>query len=300
MTNRHDRLLLKAPWLHLWAVLLVGFVAVLDNWTGIELSFSIFFLFPVAAVAWWGSWPSALAISVLSALAWLAADAAARDFDRPLILVWNTLVRFGFFVVVAALLGRIARSLQRERELARTDSLTGLANARWFYDFLAREIERVRRSGRSITLAYVDLDNFKSVNDTLGHPTGDRVLQTVSRSLGERTRRADVIARLGGDEFVLLLPDTDPDQVRAVIERTVAGVQETLERAQWPVTLSVGVVTVSQRLDSAEQLIKRADDVMYRAKASGKNKILFEIEDAEPTKTSLGDRGQRALRTEPP
>jgi diguanylate cyclase (GGDEF)-like protein len=254
-------------------------VAVLDNRTGIELSFSIFYLIPVAAVAWWGSPSAGVAISVLSALAWLAADAPARDFDRPLILIWNTLVRFGFFIVVAAALGRIARLLQHEHELARTDSLTGLANSRWFYDFLGREIERVRRSGRSITLAYIDLDNFKSINDELGHPTGDSVLQTVAQSLSAELRRADVIARLGGDEFAILLPDTDQGQARTVVERTVASVHETLGKAQWPVTLSVGVVTVSQPPSSAEQLIKQADDLMYRAKRSGKNQTLFEMGD---------------------
>ena len=101
------------------------------------------------------------------------------------------------------------------RASSRSDPLTGVANSRVFLELLKREIARARRYKRPLTLAYLDLDNFKSVNDILGHAMGDKVLQTVVSTVNANIRVTDVVGRLGGDEFVLLLPETDMQGARS-------------------------------------------------------------------------------------
>ena len=104
-------------------------------------------------------------------------------------------------------------------ELARTDFLTGASNARAFYDQAQMEMSRLQRSGQPLSIAYIDLDNFKKVNDTRGHNEGDRVLKTVVETLKQTLRGGDFIARLGGDEFAVLLPSTNDEQSRALMKR---------------------------------------------------------------------------------
>jgi len=163
-------------------------------------------------------------------------------------------------------------------KLALTDALTGLANRRAFREALESELARVARHGRPARLLFLDLDHFKAVNDTHGHAVGDEVLEGFSVVLKRGCRRGDLAARVGGEEFALLLPATGRASAALVAERVRRVVEfRPLGRAvPVPVTVSIGVVGTEDLPGgaSADELLRRADAALYRAKGEGRNRVV--------------------------
>jgi diguanylate cyclase (GGDEF)-like protein len=174
-------------------------------------------------------------------------------------------------------LDRIKRSEANLRELSLRDPLTGLYNRRAFVEQLDHELERSARHGLDCTLLLLDLDHFKSINDTWGHPGGDRALEIFSALCSEASRSSDVVARIGGEEFAILLPDTDGEQALGIAERLrqrIADAELAIEGLPRPLTItaSIGIATADTGMASAA-LITRADRALYRAKQSGRNRV---------------------------
>jgi diguanylate cyclase (GGDEF)-like protein len=191
--------------------------------------------------------------------------------------MWNAFVRFSFFLITALLLSAVRDRLDAERRLATTDGLTGLLNSRAFSEALEHHLALARRVGTSLTLLYVDLDDFKRINDTHGHREGDRQLRAVGRTLADATRRTDVVARLGGDEFAVILPDTDLDGAEAVTEKLCKLLRETPAPDRVPLTCSIGAVVFREQLRGADQAIAMADRLMYDAKRRGKDGVILRV-----------------------
>jgi diguanylate cyclase (GGDEF)-like protein len=255
---------------------LIGGIGILDFLTGYELAFSLFYLIPVSLVAWLTGQRLGILASFASAFVWLVADVAAGNFySRPFIYVWNTFIRLSFFVITAYLLSTLRRALEYEKESARTDYLTGAANSRLFYDLVQMEIGRFQRYERPFTLANIDLDHFKAVNDRFGHSVGDQVLRSVVSSIRKYLRKTDVVARLGGDEFALLLPETNQESARVVLAKIQSGLLEAMQRGNWPITFSIGVLTCSAAPNTADELMRMTDELMYAVKRDGKNAIKY-------------------------
>jgi diguanylate cyclase (GGDEF)-like protein len=270
---------LKKPSNSLWTIAglaLIGGLGFLDFLTGYELAFSLFYLIPVSLVAWQTNQRLGIFAAVVSALVWFAADVGAGNFySHPFIYAWNTIIRLSFFVIPVLLLSILKKTLEHEKDLARTDYLTGAANSRLFYDLLQMEIDRFQRFGRIFTLAYVDLDNFKNVNDQFGHLAGDDVLRTVASSAQKNLRKTDIVARLGGDEFAVLLPETDQKSARIAFAKMQSALLKEMRRHHWPITFSIGVLTCSAALVSTDELVNIADELMYDVKREGKNRIKY-------------------------
>lgn len=255
-------------------VILLGFV---DFYTGYEVSFSLFYLLPIAAASWFVGPVSGVLVSILSAMTWLAADNLNdHPYSSYLIPIWNSFIRLGFFIIITLLISRLHTSFRHEKELARTDPMTGAANSRYFYEMANFELARSRRSGRPLTLAYIDLDNFKFVNDHLGHSQGDDALKAVSKTVQKNMRANDVFARLGGDEFAIMLPDTNQAGARSAISKIHANLLEEMHRGNWPVTFSVGVVIFAEIPASVDEMVHLADQLMYEVKSGGRNAVRFE------------------------
>ena len=165
----------------------------------------------------------------------------------------------------------------RQNTLARTDPLTGLHNRRGFSELARRELARSTRTRAPLTVVSFDLDGFKAVNDLQGHAAGDRLLKSVAQSMGAVIRDIDVAARLGGDEFVLILPDNKANPPERAVERVIGVILEHMRREHWPVTLSVGAVTVHDAHMDIDELIHESDRLMYKVKHTGKNAVRHEF-----------------------
>lgn len=166
-------------------------------------------------------------------------------------------------------------------ELSSRDSLTGLANRREFELALAGEVDRVARAGEPALVLMIDIDHFKAVNDTHGHPAGDQVLKAVAQALNECIRPMDTLARFGGEEFAMILPNCPPSFGLTVAERMRTQVQERAvalaSGRQVGVTVSIGGAFAPQWVRSSAPLwIERADQQLYRAKAEGRNRACLE------------------------
>jgi diguanylate cyclase (GGDEF)-like protein len=163
---------------------------------------------------------------------------------------------------------------------ARHDELTGLPNRRYFTEFLDQSLLVARQAGGAKALLFIDLDNFKPVNDVLGHDEGDALLKKVALRLTSTLRDSDFVARLGGDEFAVIAgmkPATGIDGIRIVAERLLAALNIAIEEAETPVavTASIGIALFPDDAASRHELLKQADRAMYEAKAAGRNRIVF-------------------------
>jgi diguanylate cyclase (GGDEF)-like protein len=254
-------------------LVLVALVAVLDYLTSWADSLAIFYLLPISLVAWSvGRWQGIL-VTLVSAGAWLVIgmlDGPGYAHPAP---YWNSTVKLAFYLIVTLSLSSLRQALDREKQLASTDPLTGIRNGRSFHEVAEGEIERAKRYGRPFTMAYLDLDNFKEVNDRFGHGRGDELLRLVATMVRTHLRKTDCVARLGGDEFAVLLPETGYRPAAAVLRKIHQLLVEKMRYAGFPVTCSVGAVTFLRPAQSVEALIRRADACMYAAKKNGKNRM---------------------------
>ena len=246
----------------------------IDYLTGWELSFSIFYMVPVALGSWRGGARMAVLLSLVCGLSWLLADQlSGHEYSREWIAYWNAAVRTGMFLALGLTLAALSTALRRAHQLARVDMLTGLANVRAFHEALSYHLESATRHRDPLTLAILDLDQFKLVNDEHGHDAGDTALGDVADALRETVRKVDLTARLGGDEFVVLLPRTDEEGARQALEKVRHAIEEAMRRRDWPVTASIGAVSCHGRVLPGE-LLRAGDAMLYQAKKAGGNRVL--------------------------
>jgi diguanylate cyclase (GGDEF)-like protein len=173
---------------------------------------------------------------------------------------------------------RVQRRTRQLRELASREPLTGLYNRRHFNEVLAARFAEAVRYGSDLSCVMMDLDDFKSVNDRFGHHIGDELLVLASLTVSSQLRAADLAARYGGDEFIVLLPQTEADRAQVLAERiTDKFAQDLAEKLPHIRTsLSIGIVSLADSAaESPDDLLRAADEAMYRAKARGKSRIIM-------------------------
>ncbi|MBI4978506.1 MAG: GGDEF domain-containing protein [Spirochaetes bacterium] len=261
------------------SLLLIAVLGYLDYITGPEIAFSLFYLFPILLAAWspvrirW-----VIGLSALSAVMWGFADVASGHiYANGIILYWNTLLRLIYFLIITTLVKKVRTLLEFERTRARTDPLTGLWNMREMNEAIAEEIARLRRYSRVFTVAFIDLDNFKIVNDRFGHGRGDDVLRDVARLLRVNTRVNDRTARVGGDEFVVLFPETGEQDARTVLKKLMKSIMRAVRGKRYPISLSIGAATFVTPPQTVDDVIRIADKLMYAVKRAGKNNIEWKV-----------------------
>ena len=256
------------------AVALIGVVYWINTRTAPEFRLGILYLIPVLLVAWhdglvWGIL-FALGTTLLRYVTGIDQMAAGTP------LVAHAVNEAGYLAVVGlaiAGLSQLRRTQAQLEDIATRDSLTSVLNARAFTDELGQELGRNRRYGRPLALIYLDLDDFKRVNDAHGHATGDAVLRLVADAMRSAVRQSDLVGRLGGDEFAVLMPETDGTVAHAAATRLVTGIR-TVFRGTPSVTASIGVVSCAGTEAGSEELLRKADQAMYEAKRAGKDRVV--------------------------
>jgi diguanylate cyclase (GGDEF)-like protein len=262
-------------------------VGYLDYRTGPNVSMAILYVILVLAAAWWLGRGPALLAGLTAGLAWFEAEFFGRPEPRA-DLIWNAATRLVMLIAMAAMVVRIrgdrlrlsevnerlATLLSGAEHLARTDALTGLPNRRAFLERIADELARARRSASPVCVAYLDVDNFKSLNDQSGHPAGDEYLRAVAQAIRGTVRANDVSARLGGDEFAVLFTDARRAAVEPLAHRLLAQLQAL--GSQHPgldLGASIGMAWFDKPPVNPEELLQRADHAMYEAKTAGKHRF---------------------------
>lgn len=251
-------------------------IALADHALDSVVTLEILYLVPIALVAWYAGRRRGVVIALCCGLVWYGANNGINLLQEHALLGLGDLAtHVGSFIVFSLLVAYHRRILERERKASRTDFLTGALNRRAFYELAEREIERLRRYARAFTVAYLDVDNFKAVNDDLGHVAGDEALRHVVGAVTRHLRINDSIARLGGDEFAILLPETDRAAAESVVDKIRTLIQEDMDAQQWPITLSIGVLTCECPSSSIDDMMRMADQLMYQVKHQGKNAIVY-------------------------
>ncbi len=259
------------------SVTILLLIAALDYVAGVEIQLTAIYLIPIFLAAWNVGRGAGIALAVASAALSIGGDVlAGARYTSWLVPCTMVLLWAALYTVFVLVLTQLRRALEREQELARIDSLTSIANRRHFVELASAELSRAKRHGRPMTVAYLDLDNFKLVNDRLGHEMGDELLRTVATAMRSRLRVTDSIGRMGGDEFAICLPETGVQAGEQVLGELRRQVLEALPEACRFATLSVGAVTFTVPPMSVEVLLRRADQVLYAAKRGGKNQLKVE------------------------
>ena len=253
-------------------LMLVGIGAYFAS--GQLLESSVFFIVPISFFTWFVGRDWGLIASGVSAGFTLAANLASPMHPvHPHVAYWNALVWLAFFLLITIIIAELKVLYLRERQLSRVDNLTGIATRLAFYEVAEGEKNRAKRYQHSITIAYLDLDHFKAVNDSMGHAVGDKVLVAVARAIENTIRQTDTVARMGGDEFAIILPNTRKDAAGRVLSKVLRALDEAMLRGAYPVTFSIGAVTFLTPPESLQEMIRQADKVMYSIKSTGKNRL---------------------------
>lgn len=255
-------------------VLLLLAIGLADYVTGTEIRLFPFYFIPVAIAAARFGRRVALVTAVSAALLWvLVTYESGLHYSEPWIWIWNTAIQALAFWIVAELVAQLHAARQRESSLARVDRLTGLLNRRAFLEQAPQLMALCRRHQWPLTLAFIDLDHFKELNDSLGHRRGDEALSEIADIMRARLRASDLISRIGGDEFAVMLPSLDAGEAGVILERLRAGIEQRMRAMGCAVTASIGAINCAHPSAPIEQAMEEADRVMYIAKRAGKNRI---------------------------
>ena len=276
-----DQFLTKSPpWLVLGlCILSVILLGCLDAVIQPHASQDFLYIAVVIAAAWYLGRNSGIFIAFFTVAMWFGASLLdSAEKVSYFLRAWDAMSLLVIYLTIVFMTSALKTRLRQLDELARLDSLTGLYNRRAFYQVVAQEVARSKRSHSTYTIAYIDVDNFKGVNDTYGHLGGDEVLMTIADVLKSNLRETDAVARMGGDEFVLLLPDTGADHGHTAVTKLFERLNESMRLKRLPVTFSIGVVTFKDNPCPVDDMIKKADSLMYEIKNEFKNGIRFEAD----------------------
>ena len=238
----------------------------------IDIKLNVLYVFPLSAVIFHCArrWLGLIAF-------WLSLvlQAVGASSYHSHVAMFSDIVGAVSASVLTMYLASFARNnYLRTLDQATKDPLTGLANRRAFAAIVELEASRLNRYGGMFSIAMLDLDGFKKLNDTKGHQAGDEALKLFADILLDKTRQSDTIARIGGDEFVVLMPNTPSEISKSFANDLCAAVAERMAAAGFEITTSVGCKTYTTVSGSIDELLSEADALMYVAKQSGKNRVV--------------------------
>lgn len=258
----------------LMMLLIVG----LSSTTSYIMYLEPFIALPIILACWYSTRKSGILLALLSAVTLFISkqliDAPDLHIESA---VYDGISHLVAYVFLAILITNFRSIHQVELIAADTDSMTGLLNPRGFYAELANELLRSIRYKRTFSLAYIDIDNFKAINDSLGHSAGDDLLKAVAACLKSSLRATDSVARLGGDEYACLLPETKTEEAKKVYSIVEQRLTTSMRSHNWQVSFSVGIVTFETLPEDVKEAIAITDKLMYSVKNNKKDNTAYMV-----------------------
>lgn len=254
-------------------------VGCIDYFVPPEIYLSIFYLLPIYSLTWFVGRKAGIVAALLSAIASSVTHLINEDINSFLLTIgfWNSCFNLTLFLILSTLIFEIHHFIEEEQKQARIDKVTGLANKRLFFELAHLEIKKSNRYRHPLTVIYMDIDDFKNINELLGRTIGDKLLKTVAETIKSKIRETDIIGRIGDDEFSILLPGSGYEPAQIVICRVQAELVKVMNRNDWGVTFSIGAVTFLSPPKSVEEMLQPADRLMYLVKNEGKNHLKHKI-----------------------
>ncbi len=249
-------------------------IGTFDILTG-NFPIDLLYLVPVFLAAWYVSEYLGAFVCMICGLSMIVDNHIVPGNGQGLGCEWNVITEIMFLMAINFTIAAFKKKYDRTMGLANKDCLTGALNRNGFFPIAEHEINMSRRYNRTLTIAYMDIDNFKMINDTLGHHTGDVLLSTVVKTIQENIRASDTLARLGGDEFVLLFTETAEENARKFLGKLMQKLRISMSKNGWRVTFSLGVITFANPPASVDDMIKAADLKMYSVKLRGKHAAAY-------------------------
>ncbi len=275
---------LPKPVLTLFGLLLVLAIGGLDTIKSYDMSVTILYLLPIVLIAWYEGGVSTTVVSIFSAITWATSDlVSGHIYSHITVRIWNAIMVLGMFLFVAYSIATVKKLFIKEREHADTDDLTGVASIKFFYEQARIEISRAAKHKLPLTLAYIDIDNLRCVNDTLGHIAGDYLLHEVAQIMRSTLRSTDIISRIGGAKFDVLMPETTNENAKIIIHKVQEHLLGVVIKKGWPVTFRTGVITCVGNTYTIDELIAKAEELMNAAKETDKNAVKSKILDMSST-----------------
>ncbi len=258
-------------------ILAVGLILLLGwlrHFTKAEYAFASAIIVPVFFVTWAGGYWHGIVLSALAAFMWVVTDIMSlRPFSESWIPFVNGMTRLATYCLITYLTARVRTLLKQESELATHDELTGVLNRRAFMEIGTAEANHAKRYGEPAAIMFLDLDDFKQLNDQKGHLMGDNALKAVGLALQATLRSTDHVARMGGDEFAVYLSASHENAAMRAGEKVSMALAQVLKRFP-PVTASIGIACFERVGENFDGMLHAADSLMYEVKDRGKNQVL--------------------------
>jgi diguanylate cyclase (GGDEF)-like protein len=265
----------KAFWL-VTGYLLIALIGAIDAQFKPEIIFAPLYLLPIAILSWFvGKW-NGITASVLSTIMWLAASIYSGGlYGSTFAYYWNSIVCLTTFLLISSLISYLRVELEQNRSFYQLDTLTGIANSVGFREAAQREIDWANRFNRPFSLGYLDVDNFKFINEQMGYTVGDQVIREIAKNIQTHLRRSDLVARVGGDEFALLLSEAGQEAAREAINRIQHQLKNAMDSKGWPLTFSIGVLACTDHPKTVDEILQLTAELRDFVKNNGKDGICF-------------------------
>ncbi|MBV8032368.1 MAG: GGDEF domain-containing protein [Betaproteobacteria bacterium] len=281
-----------SPTAAVWAgVALCAAIALVDIVTPPELNLSLFYVFVILLATWNAGLRAGFAFAAFACgMQWVVMSAYTPPYLHSVYWYIALADRCATFFVVLVLTHPLRLLFEDHENAARIDSLTGAANRKYFMELLATELRRSERSGRAFSVALVDCDDFKVINDQFGHLVGDSVLRGVVEIAKESVRATDTVARFGGDEFAILFPETGAVPAHDIARRVQSKIRQSEAVPYWTKTVSIGLGTFTNARGDPTDVVAQCDALMYQAKRLGRGEIAAAQFDGGPPQGGDGAR----------
>lgn len=258
--------------LGVFLLVLIGYI---DYCVPPEIYLSFFYLLPIYSLTWFVGRKAGIVAALVSAIASSATHLINEDANPFFLMIFfcNSCLNLSLFIILSTLIFEFHHFREEEKKQARIDKVTGLANKRLFFELAHLEIKKSNRYRHPLTVIYMDVDDFKKINDLLGRTIGDQLLKTVAETIKSNIRETDIIGRIGDDDFSILLPGSGYEPAQIVISRVQSELLKVMHKNDWQITFSIGAVTFISPPKSVEEMLQPADRLMYLVKNEGKNHL---------------------------